>query len=282
MARKIAIGIQKGGVGKTTLAINLAALAARGLPDKKTQTKVLLVDADPQANATSLFLGPEVAQGPEPGYNLYHVLCGDDDISPEDVIRTVPLKAGDRDSAFTLDILPAHSFAELAEIELLTRIGREMRLRRWLGKVERRYQYVFIDCPPRLGQLTVNALMAADEVVIPVSPGLFPLEGLALFRKTIEQVRSSGNQKLRINGICPMMLEPFSHSSMSRLTADTLQANFPDLILPSVPRRSFVQDAILRRSDAFGHEPIGALGGRKLNDATQSFIDALTEVIKRV
>jgi len=281
MARKIAIGIQKGGVGKTTLAINLAALAARGYPDKKNQTRVLLVDADPQANATSLFLGPEVAQGPEPGYNLYHVLCSDDDVAPEDVIRSVPLKQADREGSITLDILPAHSFAELAEIELLTRIGREMRLRRWLGKVERRYQYIFIDCPPRLGQLTVNALMASDEVVIPVSPGLFPMEGLALFRKTIEQVRSSGNQKLRINGICAMMLEPFSHSSMSRLTWDTLQANFPDLMLPGVPRRSFVQDAILRRSDALGHEPAGAGSTRKLNEATQAFMDVLAEVIKR-
>ena len=216
MARVYALANQKGGVGKTTTAVNLGAyLATQG-------KRVLLVDIDPQANSTSS-LGIDknsVAR------SVYDLLLGGED--PAQLIRLT--------NCLGLDVLPATPALSGAEIELVEATGRELRLRRGLEQVRARYDFVLIDTPPSLGLLTVNALTASDGVLIPVQCEYLPLEGLSQLLGTIELVRQSLNPNLAIRGLIMTMYDP--RTTLARQVVDEVKTHFPELVFEIIIPRS--------------------------------------------
>ncbi len=180
MGKVVAIANQKGGVGKTTTAINLGASLA------VLEKKVLLVDADPQANCTS-GLGVEI---PEDGITIYDCMIN----------KANPLDAIYHTDTPNLDIIPSHIDLVGAELELASRFRREYVLKSVVDVVRDRYDYVLIDCLPSLGLITVNALTAADSVIIPVQCEFFALEGLSKLRETVDLVREQLNPGLDCRG----------------------------------------------------------------------------------
>ncbi len=179
MGKIISVANQKGGVGKTTTSINISAMLA------KKNKKVLLVDADPQGNATS---GLGISK--DTGFSTYDVLINEVEIP--NVIQKMELKS--------LDICPANTSLAGAEVELVSAVGREYRLKDKLDKVKDYYDYIIIDCPPSLGLITLNALSASDSVLIPVQCEYFALEGVGELLKTIELVKKYYNRSLIIEG----------------------------------------------------------------------------------
>ncbi len=188
MARIIAVANQKGGVGKTTTAINLSAsVASRG-------HRVLLVDFDPQGNASSGVGYPK--QRVE--LSVYDALIGD--VAFSDCIRPTEIT--------TMFVAPATTDLVGAEIELVAAEGRERILKNALTEISGRYDYIVIDCPPSLGLLTLNALVAADGVVVPMQAEYFALEGLSALLETIDQVRQAYNPNLAVEGVLFCMYDP--------------------------------------------------------------------------
>ncbi|HUH04351.1 MAG TPA: AAA family ATPase [Kofleriaceae bacterium] len=193
MARTVAVANQKGGVGKTTTAINMAAsVASRGY-------KVLLVDFDPQGSASS-GVGYHKSRVE---LSVYDALIGD--IAFGDCIRPTEIT--------TLFVAPATSDLVGAEVELISAEGRERFLSRALATVADQFDYIIIDCPPSLGMLTLNALVAADGVVVPMQAEYFALEGLSDLTATIEKVREHYNPKLELEGILFCMYDPRTNLS---------------------------------------------------------------------
>ncbi len=189
MGKAIAIFNQKGGVGKTTTNINLAAcLAMRG-------KRVLVLDIDPQGNTTS---GLGISKK-NLGLTTYDILIGGDAIDPKTAIAHTAVK--------DLDIIPASVQLAGAEIELVQLEGREKRLKRAIDLVKGDYDFIFIDCPPSLGLLTINSLTAVDSVLIPIQCEFYALEGVSQLMSTIDLVRRSLNPDLAIQGVILSMFD---------------------------------------------------------------------------
>ena len=215
-ARIIAMCNQKGGVGKTTSTINIAAALA------EYGRKVLLVDFDPQG-ALSVGLGISAMDEP----TIYDLLMKRD-LDPHDVIQHTVVP--------NLDLIPANIDLSAAEVQLVSEVGREKVLSRVLKKVSAEYDVIIIDCQPSLGLLTVNALTAAHGVFIPLATEFFALRGVALLMDIIGKVRESTNEALQVDGILATMYDP--RTLHSREVLERLHEAFGDKIFASVINRT--------------------------------------------
>jgi len=216
LTKVIVIANQKGGVGKTTTAVNLAACMA------VTEIPTLIIDMDPQSNATS-GLGIELANGDK---SIYDVMINS--IDAKDVIRKSDLPH--------LDILPSSTRLVGAEIELVPALARETILKGALGSLDGAYEYIFIDCPPSLGLLTLNSLTAADTVLVPVQCEYFALEGLSQLLNTIRLVQKSLNKKLEVEGFLITMFD--SRLNLSRQVAEEIRDYFKEKVFETVINRN--------------------------------------------
>ena len=216
MGKIIAIANQKGGVGKTTTTVNLAA--SLGVLEKK----VLLIDADPQANATS-GLGIDVDSVEQGTYQLLeHTMRVEDVIIPTD--------------SPNVDLVPAHIDLVAIEIELVDKDNREYMLKEALKSLGDRYDYVLIDCAPSLGLLTLNALTAADSVMIPIQCEYFALEGLGKLLNTVKSVQKIHNNDLDIEGMLLTMYD--SRLRLSNQVVEEVKKHFADMVFDTIIQRN--------------------------------------------
>jgi chromosome partitioning protein len=216
MGKTIAIANQKGGVGKTTSAINIAGSLA------VLEYKTLVIDADPQANATS-GVGYDPKEIKESIYE-----CIIDGIDPKTVII-------ETDTPF-LHLLPAHIDLVGAEIEMINLPNREHKMRKVIDEVKDQYDFIIIDCSPSLGLITINALAAADSVIIPVQCEYFALEGLGKLLNTIKIVQTRLNEKLDIEGILLTMFD--SRLRLSKQVVDEVKAHFQSMVFETIINRN--------------------------------------------
>lgn len=249
----LALANQKGGVGKTTTAINLGAcLAARG-------QRVLLIDTDPQANATAS-LGLDAP----PGRSVYQVLIEEATI---DQVTLDTKQAG-------LRLVPSVSDLAGAEVELVPAMAREYRLRRALDAAQHAADIVIIDCPPSLGLLTINALTAAQQVIVPVQCEYLPLEGLGQLVHSLDLVRRNLNPRLRLLGLLLTMFD--GRTNLSHQVAQEVRAHFPNTFQAVIPRSVRLSEApsyglpicaydpasrAAKAYEALADEVLAALGG---------------------
>lgn len=251
MGKVIAIANQKGGVGKTTTAINLAAsLAANDM-------KVLLVDSDPQGNSTT---GLGVKKNPDENKTLYHALLGL--APPQECIVPTAFEG--------LDLLPADKNLVAANLELVEIRDRESQLRFRLEEIRGSYQYLLIDCPPALDLLTLNALVAADSVLVPIQCEFFALEGISQLLDTVDRIRDSFQHNLRIEGILLTMFD--DRTNLTRQVAQDLKEFFADEVFKTVIPRS------IRLAEAPSHgQPILAYDVR--SKGAESYVKLAKEIL---
>ncbi|MCL7763207.1 AAA family ATPase [Polaribacter sp. Z014] len=223
MGKIIAIANQKGGVGKTTTSINLAA--SLGVLEKK----VLLIDADPQANASSgLGIDVEAVE-----YGTYQVL-EHSILAKDTIVKT---------ASPNVDIIPAHIDLVAIEIELVDKEDREYMLKKALVDIKDDYDYILIDCAPSLGLITLNSLVAADSVIIPIQCEYFALEGLGKLLNTIKSVQNIHNSDLDIEGLLLTMFD--SRLRLSNQVVDEVRKHFSSMVF----------DTIIRRNTRLGEAP---------------------------
>lgn len=252
MSKTITIANQKGGVGKTTTTVNLAsALAA-------TKRRVLLIDMDPQGNAT---MGSGVDKN-SLKLTVCNVLLGEANVS--DAIISVP-EVG-------FDVLPANADLTAAEVQLMNRIGREKQLDLSLNSVRGNYDYILIDCPPSLNMLTVNSLVAANGVVIPMQCEYYALEGLSSLLDTIEQIRISVNPDIKIEGLLRTMYDP--RNNLSNDVSSELVEHFGDRVYRTVIPRNVA----LAEAPSYG-QPI--LQYNKSSRGSMAYLALAGEVLRR-
>jgi chromosome partitioning protein len=251
MKRVIAIANQKGGVGKTTTAVNLAASLAA------TKRRVLLMDLDPQGNAT---MGSGIDKG-QLTCSACEVLLGECELAA----ALVPVEP----AGFTL--LPANQDLTAAEVRLLTLpIGREIKLRQALAAKRADFDIILIDCPPALNMLTVNALVAADSVLIPMQCEYYALEGLTALLSTVEQIRVAANPGLRVEGVLRTMFDP--RNNLSNEVSNQLIAHFGNQVFRTIiPRNirlaeapSFGKPALFHDKESRGALAYLALAGEMI------------------
>lgn len=250
MGKIISFSNQKGGVGKTTTCVNMAAYVA------DAGKKVLLVDLDPQGNATTGMGFTKSALKK----SVYNVLIEGDEV--KDNVLPTELK--------TLSILPANIDLAGAEVELVYKKNREKVLKTALDKVKANYDYIFIDCPPSLGLITINALAAADSVIIPIQSEYYALEGLSQLMNTISLVRQHLNKNLKVEGVVLTMYD--GRSLISKQIAAEIKKFFTKKLYEIViPRNIRLSEAPSHGKPILLHDP-KCMGARAYAALTEEFL----------